>query len=109
MLRGLLKKKVVMETSSVAQRCLERLHSAASLASKVEERYANVVSQSCVEEFLEDYYDLLDPEGVQERREENRVFEDESQDQSLYVAGHLFTYDQMQFWSIIHCLPLEIK
>ena len=27
----------------------------------------------------------------------------------MYVAGHLFTYDQKQFWSIIHFVPAEIE
>ena len=47
------------------------------MARKVEARYdcAGGGSQACIEEFLDDYYDLIDPEGVAERLEENARIE----------------------------------
>ena len=67
------------------------------------------MSQECVAQFLEDYYDLLDPEGVENRMQENRAVDEAYRDQSIYVAGHLFTYDRRQFWKIIFGLSEEIE
>ena len=66
--------------ASPAQHYLEQLRMAASMAQKVAARYDCAVSQGCVEEFLEAYDDLLDPEGVKKRKEGNRVVEEEARD-----------------------------
>ena len=63
----------------------------------------------CVEQFLDDYYDVIDPVGVAERLMENRRVEDQRRDLCLHVAGHLFTYNREQFWEILHCLPLDVE
>ena len=71
--------------------CLERLGEAAVLACKVETAIGTEDRAKCIDEFLEDFDDLLDPEGVAERLRENRLVEDGHRDLSLHVAGHLFT------------------
>ena len=50
---------------------------------KVEAGYESSTSHECVEQFLEDYYELLDPEGVENRMQENRAVEDAYRDQSI--------------------------
>lgn len=92
-----------------ARLCLRRLEEAAALACKVEAAIGVDDSAKCVEQFLEDFHDLLDPEGVLDRLRENSLVEDRHRDLSMHVARYLFTYKREHFWKILHCLPKDIE
>jgi len=79
------------------------------LACKVEAAIGVDDSAKCVEQFLEDFHDLLDPEGILDRLRENSLVEDRHRDLSMHVAGYLFTYKREHFWRILHCLPKDIE
>jgi hypothetical protein len=81
--------KFLSVTTEVTQRCLALLGKAASLASKVEGRYECREPSACIAEFLEDYYDLLDPEGVKERHTQNKIIENRLCEVEVNYLGHL--------------------
>jgi len=92
-----------------ARLCLRRLEEAPALACKVEAAIGVDDSAKCVHQFLEDFHDLLDPEGVSQRLRENSLVEDQHRDLSMHVAGYLFTYKRGEFWKILHCLPKDVE
>ena len=92
-----------------ARQCLERLGEAAVLACKVEATLGTGSRTECMEQFLADFYDLMDPEGIANRLQETRFFGDHRHDLCMHVAGHLFTYSRREFWGIMHCLPQSVE
>ena len=66
-------------------------------ACKVEAAIGAYSPTRCIEQFLEDYYDLMDPEGVAERLRENRTVEAQFCDKEINYLGHLLVGDPAEF------------
>jgi hypothetical protein len=77
--------------------CLERLEEALIVTCKVEAAIGTNSPTRCIEQFLEDYYDLKDPEGVAERLRENRTVEAQFCDKEINYLGHLLVGDPAEF------------
>jgi hypothetical protein len=78
---------------------LEHLEKASNLAIKVEKSFSapSDSSEAWINQFLEDYYALLDPKGIAERLLVNEDIEQELEDIDVNFLGHLFVFSRQQF------------
>jgi hypothetical protein len=85
---------------------LLHLSKAADLARKVEEAPQNRNDPERTEiQFLEDYHCLLDPVGIAENKEQNRIDEEEWDDMEVQWLGHLFVFARPLFLLSIQNAP----
>ena len=90
---------------------LEHLQKAAVLANRVQSACQHTSNnyQSFIEEFLDDYHDLLDPEGVAERHAENLMIENRLCKIDVNYLGHLLVGNLARFAFKLEGGPPEVK
>eukprot|EP00933_Yihiella_yeosuensis_P014117 TRINITY_DN12773_c1_g1_i5.p1 TRINITY_DN12773_c1_g1~~TRINITY_DN12773_c1_g1_i5.p1 ORF type:complete len:368 (+),score=66.80 TRINITY_DN12773_c1_g1_i5:88-1104(+) len=88
-----------------------KLQSAADLAKAIETsvRTGSSDPEALRNTFLEDYYCLLDPQGVAERLEEERMIEQEELDRMTNKLGHLFVNDPARFQGYLDQSASDIR
>ena len=64
---------------------------------------------SKVKRFLEDYYDLMDPQGIAERQAEGQMIEQEWDDCETNYLGHLFVYNRARFHEETASAPADLQ
>lgn len=91
--------------------CLAHLEKAAVIACQVEQSTRHVASSldEKATEFLEEYYTLLEPQGIRERLTENRLIEDQFCSMEVNYLGHLLIGDPESFRKRIAAEPSEVS
>ena len=70
---------------------------------------ATTIPEQTSQQFLEDYYCLLDPAGIAARHEENREFDEEWDDMEINWLGHIFVFDRPCFLRAIQNAPEAVR
>ena len=59
--------------------------------------------------FLEDYYDLLDPEGVKECKYQNKLIEERLVNVEVNFLGHTLVHDAALYQSLLEGAPEDLR
>lgn len=102
---------LLAEIRDSLQSKLEHLSRASAMAAGIEAsaRADNLSMQEVVDTFLQDYYCLMDPAGIEERLLENEMVEAEIFEFDKSFAGHAFTFDRKAFWKCVGKLPDNLR
>ena len=96
------------QQQGVISSILKHLGRAANLAKSAEESHAGEPFECIMDVFMEDYYDLMDPQGIAERKNYNWRIESEQCNVEVNFLGSLLVYNVSTYLARIQNAPAHL-
>jgi hypothetical protein len=98
----------LQQQHGVINSILKHLTRAAKIAKSAEESHAKEPFECIIDVFMEDYYDLMDPQGIAERRSSNWRIESEQCNVEVNFLGSLLVHDASSYLARIQNAPAHL-